>query len=121
MKAPASSAIPIAKESTPTILAHHKRQRRWEIALFVSLVFGLLTGFSGLAISAAESLGFLANQRAITRVGVALLLITFPIAIFAAHCLDKAKEVKKTIREEYCRQIGLPDEDHRGQSNCSDE
>lgn len=87
-------------------MAHRNSEKRWVAALLVSLVFGTFAWVFGLAISLCELLGLLADQAVISRFGVGMLLTTFPTAIFAAHCLDKAKGAKTALRDE-CRQKDL--------------
>lgn len=87
----------------------HKSRENWITALFISSTLGVLMGLFGLVINGLSSFGFLANDQRIGQLGIWLIVVTFPLAAFTAHCLDKIDEANKTIRIEYCRKHGMND------------
>jgi len=106
MKTVAHIAAPISPESTQIRSAHRKSAIRWKIALLTSLAMASVTAVIGIVIGLFELLGLLANEKDLSVIGTVLLVSTFPIAMFSAHCLEKAREAQRALREE-CRRNNL--------------
>jgi 4-hydroxybenzoate polyprenyltransferase len=85
--------------------------RHWTIGIFVSVGSAVFSTLSGLAIGAASLLGLVTQHSGLSVLGTLLIVAAFPLAIIAAHCMDKADEADRAIRLEYCRQHGLKDDD----------
>lgn len=96
------------KESTLS-----KSQKRWMNALFFSAVVGTFTGLVGLIVNALSLFGFLKDDRKLTNLGIWLIIVTFPLAIFTAHCLEKIEKAGKYLRLEHCKKQGMRDEECR--------
>lgn len=88
-----------------------KIQSRWTAALIASSILGISSGLMGLIISGLSLLGFLANNKGVSNLGTWLIVVAFPLIMFAATSLDKVDEAEKAIRLDYCRKHGLKEED----------
>jgi hypothetical protein len=73
-------------------------RRRWLKCLLTSCIAAAVTGIFGLVLSAASMLGVISAVNRLTSVGVILLVATFPILVFAAHCLDRIDDANREIR-----------------------
>ena len=102
---PNSLYLKKAKEMSRTTL--ELRLERWKRALIISIVLGGFFGIVGTMLGMLSLLGLLSSYRLLDQLGTAFLVVAFPLIVLAAHCLDKAHEVEKVIRAEYCRQTGI--------------
>ena len=75
-----------------------RRRRRWALGLAVSITTAFLTGLLGLALGAISLLRLVLAESPSAIYGTVLLLVTFPLLVLAAHCMDKIDEVNRAIR-----------------------
>jgi hypothetical protein len=87
------------KRASRTDRDFHMTKGRWETALCVGLAFLGSAFIFGLLSIAARILGF--DSESAKNFELGLLFITYPVAFFVAHCLDKAKEARRALRREY--------------------
>lgn len=66
--------------------------------LLVAITLAVLTGGFGLALAAVSLLQIIAPYGRLAFVGTALLAVTFPILVFAAHCLDRIEDANRVQR-----------------------
>ena len=76
----------------------HRSRRRWVGCLLVSFIAAAITGIFGLTLSVMSILHFISRSNPLTPMGVFLLVATFPLLVFAAHCLDRADDANRQIR-----------------------
>lgn len=91
----------------PHILSSEKRQTnisglcesrdRWLTAFFISALAGVCSGVTGLIVGGLLLFGFLTQNKTLDRLETWMLILAFPLFIFAAHCLDKVAAAKKAI------------------------
>lgn len=87
----------------------HRRQQRWTWCLLVSIALTTFCGAAGLGIAAAS---FISRPTpAIGAFGTASVIVTFPLLVLVAHCLDKIDETDKAIRIDYCKRHWMKDEE----------
>jgi hypothetical protein len=73
---------------------------RWNVTLVFSSAFGAFCGLLGTILGTLSLFGLLQAYRSIDQLGIALLVAAFPLMVLAAHSLDKAHEIDKTINIE---------------------
>jgi len=91
----------------PRVLPSEKRQTnisalcesrdRWLTGFFVSALAGVCSGIAGLIIGGLFLFGFLTQNKTLDRLETWMLILAFPLFIFAAHSLDKVAAAKKAI------------------------
>ena len=99
MKLKVSSKDLDTTDTNQISLALGRKQRRWEVALYISLAFLITSVLFGISTIIFLLFGFPYEHPITIYFGRCLLVLVFPVAFFAAHCLDKQKEAKKAIRE----------------------
>jgi hypothetical protein len=85
--------------------------RRLSMALFVSAITAILTGVTGLILAAASLLHFISPYGGLGIIGTILLVVTFPLLIFQAHCLDKIEDTNRAQRMASYKRRVLSDSD----------
>jgi hypothetical protein len=98
MKANAMFRVEIAVIPAVAENQFHAARRTWLKCLLVSCIAAAVTGIFGLVLSAASMLGVISAANLLTSVGVVLLVVTFPILVFAAHCLDRIEDISRARR-----------------------
>ena len=83
--------------------------RHWTAGLFVSALFGTLSGLGGLTLGFLTFIGLILPSTSLYTTSTLLIGASFVLFGLAAHCIDKADAADKAIRLEYCRQHGLKD------------
>jgi len=73
-------------------------RRRWVLGLTVSASAAFVTVLLGLTLAAASLLHLVPPGSKPAIYGTVLLVVTFPLMFFAAHCLDMIDEVNRAIR-----------------------
>jgi hypothetical protein len=76
-----------------------RRRRRWGTFLTASGSMAVVTGLFGVVFAVVALLDIVPHFGRISRMANVMLVLTFPILIFAAHCLDKIDEINAAIRE----------------------
>ena len=66
--------------------------------LLISAIGGVITGIAGLCLAGAALLHVIAPFGGLSMIGTFLLVITFPLLIFQAHCLDKIEAANRAQR-----------------------
>lgn len=84
---------------------------RWTAGLVFSSGFGILVGLLGTAIEALSILG-IAHESSVQVLGTAGIVLSFPLLILAAHCLDEIRTIEKRIRLQHFRKHGFKDDNH---------
>lgn len=79
-------------------ISFQRLRRRWSAGLLVSAALAILTGTSGLVLAGASLLRFIPGSSGLALVGTILLVVTFPLLIFQAHCLDKIEDANRAQR-----------------------
>jgi len=74
------------------------KRHRWANVLTASAAAASVTGLFGLSLAGASLLHLIPSNSSLSLYGNLLLTITFPLLIFAAHCLDKIDNVNAAIR-----------------------
>lgn len=95
--------FPAAFEKTPTELGLLRSRQRWIGGLFLGATFGLLSLIFGLGLSVLSALGVVASINTTITI---LLVASFPLLMFAAHCMDKVREKETLVKLEYCKRMG---------------
>lgn len=111
MRSEDSFTDPNSKVTNKISLALYRKQRRWEVALYISLAFLAAAVLFGIAAVMFPWLGLPGDDPITIYFGRCLLILVFPDAFFVAHCLDKVKEARTAIRIEYCKQHGMSTDD----------
>ena len=91
-----SPALSRAQDGIGTLT--FRRKRRWSTMLLISAIGGVLTGITGLVLAGAALLHVIAPFGGVSMIGTFLLVVTFPLLIFQAHCLDKIEEANRAQR-----------------------
>lgn len=73
-------------------------RRRWSTLLLIGTTMGILTGLSGLILAGASLLRFISPFSGLGILGTVLLVTTFPILIFQAHCLERIEDANRAER-----------------------
>src|SRR5262249_933549 len=89
-------------------------RRRWSTALLVSAIAGILTGGTGLVLAGWGLLRIISAYSGLGIVGTVLLVVTFPLLIFQAHCLDRIEDVNRAQRMANYKRRVLNDVDRKG-------
>jgi hypothetical protein len=63
----------------------------------------IVTGLFGTVFAVVALLDAVPHFGRVSKMADVMLVLTFPILVFAAHCLDKIDEINAAIREHYCR------------------
>lgn len=75
-----------------------RRKRRWSALLLLSAIGGIMTGITGLVLAGAALLHLISPFGGLSMIGTFLLVVTFPILIFQAHCLDAIEAANRDQR-----------------------
>jgi hypothetical protein len=86
-----------------------RRKRQWSTALLVSAIAGILTGMSGLVLAGAALLHIISPYGDLGILGTILLVVTFPLLIFQAHCLDKIEATNRAQKMANYKRLILTD------------
>jgi len=84
------------EESSET--AYRRLHRRWMTGLLVSSISAAVTGIFGLAFAVASLLHLISATGRLGLTGTILLAVTFPLVVFAAHCLDRVDDANRAYR-----------------------
>src|SRR5215470_9211019 len=79
-------------------VSYRRRHRLWVFNLLVSSILAAVTGVFGLAIASASLLHLISSRSVLGITGTALLALTFPLLVFAAHCLDRIDHANREHR-----------------------
>lgn len=78
------------------------RTNRWQFVLIISVSIALLFAVAGLFISGLAYLGLVEHARILSRIGTIMIVVSAPLFILAAHCLDEIRfETKREKKERY--------------------
>ena len=69
------------------------------IYLLMSTILAVLTAFFGLLLAGASLLRFIDSESFLALVGTLLLMTSFPLLVFSAHCLDRIDDVDRAYRQ----------------------
>ena len=83
--------------------------RRWTAALFLSVLFGAVSGLGCVVVGFVTLGEFVVASTGFYTTGTILLGLTFVLFGLAAHSLDKVDAADKAMRLDYCRRHGLRD------------
>ena len=86
-----------------------RRRRRWSTALLVSAIAGILTGGTGLILAGAALFRFISPYSGLGVAGTVLLVVTFPLLVLNAHCLDRIEDIKREQRMANYKRLVLDD------------
>jgi hypothetical protein len=78
--------------------SNRRTHRRWMTLLLCAITGSVLTGSFGLVLAGASLLQIIEPYGRLALLGTFLLAITFPILVFAAHCLDKIEDTNRAQR-----------------------
>jgi high-affinity Fe2+/Pb2+ permease len=85
----------VIEETGRRITNNHKRRRqRWTFALYLSVIAGIISAFSGLALGALSYIGLFRNAEFANEIGNLLIIAAFPLMMLGAHALDKINELR---------------------------
>lgn len=79
-------------------IADNNRER-WCPALYFCSVGGFSVILTGLSINALTFFDFIENAKQINRIGAWLIAAAFPLAMFAAHAMDKLAEINRAGKQ----------------------
>jgi len=85
-------------------------RRRWSTLLLIGTTAGILTGLSGLILAGASLLRFISPFSGLGILGTVLLISTFPVLIFQAHCLERLEDANRAERVASYRRLVYGDE-----------
>lgn len=71
-----------------------KRLRRWTVALYLSVIAGIVFAVGGLVLGAFSYLGLSADAESVNQIGNLIIIAAFPLMMLGAHALDKINEIK---------------------------
>lgn len=84
----------------------------WHAGAALGLLGGLLAGIIGFFLAILKSAeGNDIASADISRMATILIVLTIPMMMFGAVCLDKIEDIEKARRIEYCKQHGMTDEE----------
>ena len=72
---------------------------RWKYVLVFSISAALLFAGTGLIISGLAYFGLIEHARLLSRIGTILIVVSAPLFILAAHCLDEIKFEERRKRK----------------------
>ena len=107
MNAMAVSNIDVQTARVNLVFGLERERAYWTMGLMSSASLGAIAGLSGILIGAASFVGLASGMRWTSSLVTWLIVISFPLFVLAAHCLDRLDDVEKRIRAEYCKQHGL--------------
>lgn len=99
--------------------AHRRKARanRWQFVLIISISIGLLFSVAGLFISGLAYLGLVEHAKLLSRIGTIMIVVSAPLFILSAHCLDEIRfETKSEKKERYFGEFGKKDSDSKNLS-----
>ena len=80
--------------------------------LLMSAIAGVLTGITGVVLAGAALLHVIAPFGGLSMIGTFLLVITFPLLMFQAHCLDKIEAANRAQRVASYRRMVFGEAEH---------
>jgi len=91
--------------------AYRREHGKWVFYLLASTTSGVITAIFGLALAGASLLHVVDSGSRLGLAGTALLAVTFPLLVLAAHCLDRIEDVNRAHRAASYKRIVFGDED----------
>jgi hypothetical protein len=96
---------------------YRRLHRRWMTGLLVSSIAAGVTGVFGVALAVLSLIHVISTMGRLGLTGTVLLAATFPLVVFAAHCLDRVDDENRTYRmASYKRKILGDADDWNGQN-----
>ncbi len=87
------------QESAEAAAQRKNRASRWQFILIISVSIALLFIVGGLFISGLAYLGLVEHAKIMSRIGTLMIVISAPLFILSAHCLDEIRFEKKRIKK----------------------
>jgi hypothetical protein len=107
-----SSAVSQTAQSIERRLAdteYRTEHRRWVVYMLTSTTMAILTAFFGLLLAGASLLRLIDPGSHAALIGTLLLMATFPLLVFSAHCLDRIEDANRANRVASYRQMVFGD------------
>src|SRR4051794_31680359 len=100
MNIKAEALLTAVKQTTAANSEHGltRQKRRWEFCLLITLTSAAVTGLFGLLLSAAVFVELVPHNGTLSMLGSFLLMLSFPLLVLAAHCLDSIDEAQHARR-----------------------
>jgi hypothetical protein len=77
--------------------------------MLTSTTLAILTAFFGLLLAGASLLRLIDSGSHLALAGTLLLMATFPLLVFSAHCLDRIEDANRARRVASYRQMVFGD------------
>ena len=85
--------------------SYRTEHRRWVIYMLTSTTLAILTAFFGLLLAGVSLLRLIDPESHVALAGTLLLMVTFPLLVLSAHCLDRIEEANRAHRMASYRQM----------------
>ena len=116
MKADAVSAVLTTLKPKYSDSSYRSVHRKWVFYMLMTTTAAATTGIFGLALAGASLLHIIDSRSVIAFAGTALLAVTFPLLVLAAHCLDRIEDVNRAHRVASYKRIVFGEEEVRADS-----
>lgn len=94
------------QENPAETIKQKNYENRWKLVLIVSISVALLFVGAGLVISGFAYLGLVEHAKVLSRIGTIMIVVSAPLFILSAHCLDEIKfEEKRSKKLSYSANI----------------
>ena len=105
MRSPAVSQTAHPIDQRLAHVRYRTDHRRWVIYMLMSTASAMLTAFFGLLLAGASLLRLIDSGGLPALVGTLLLMVTFPLLVVSAHCLDRIDDANRANRVVSYRQM----------------
>lgn len=87
------------QENSEDSIRRKNRTNRWHFVLIISVSIALLFSVAGLFISGLAYLGLVEHARILSRIGTIVIVVSAPLFILSAHCLDEIRFETKRAKK----------------------
>ena len=92
------------QENSKDVTKRKNYAKRWKYVLVISISIALLFSGTGLIISGFAYLGLIEHARVLSRIGTIMIVVSAPLFILSAHCLDEIRfEEKRSKKTGYSK------------------
>ena len=91
------------RENTKEKIEQKDFTNRWKYVLVFSISTALLFAGAGLLFSGLAYFGLIEHAKIMSRIGTILIVVSAPLFILAAHCLDEIKFEDRRKRKSFVK------------------